>query len=111
MPGRSEYGNTCRRVTGSDLMKLYDRSHSSSVSPRAPAITSTPMKASGISRRIMSMRDANRAVSYRRFIRRSTASEPDCSGMWKCGMNFRDSSAIHRIISSESRLGSIDEMR
>ena len=55
----------------------------SSVSPRVPTITSTPIKASGITSFTFRTLEAKSSVSYRRRISFSTSSLPDCNGIWK----------------------------
>ena len=63
-------------------------SRSSSVSPGKPTMMSVVIAASGIAARTRSTMPRNRSRRYERRIRRSTASEPDCSGMCSCGITF-----------------------
>ena len=91
-------------------MKDLHSSKSSSVSPRTPTMTSTPMNALGIICLILLILYANRAVSYFRCISLSSSSLPLCSGMWKCGAKWRDV-ATKSIISSVRRLGSMLDIR
>ena len=49
---------------------------------------SVEIAASGIAARTSSRIHRNRAERYERRIRRSTRSDPDCSGMCSCGHTF-----------------------
>ena len=61
---------------------------SSSVSPGNPTMMSVVIAASGIAARTSSRIARYRARPVRAAHRRSTSSEPDCSGMCSCGQTF-----------------------
>jgi hypothetical protein len=85
MPGRSEYGNTCRYVKGSPSTRAPVAAKSVSVSPGKPTITSAPSPSPGMAAARRSTRPRYMAAVYGRRMRRSTRSLPLCSGMCRCG--------------------------
>ena len=94
VPGRMEYGNTCMAAKRHSSRNARVAENSSSVSWGKPQITSVVMAGRGKYARSRRTDSRNRAVSYRRFMRRRVASHPDCRDRWKWG---------HRLGSCDAR--------
>ena len=78
VPGRSEYGNTCRFANGCRMMKSCVAAKSSSVSPGKPVMKSAPSARRGPRIRVAALQKRSTAsIESGRFICFSTAFDPD----------------------------------
>lgn len=104
VPGRLEYWKVKALAKRASRTACKVCSKSSSVSPGKPTMMSVEIAASGIAARTFSMIPRKRSWRYERRMAFRTVSEPDCIGMWSCGMTF-GVSAIAAITSSVKSRG------
>ena len=115
VPALREYGKMWMNAGLTlSFRKLYVSMKSSSVSPGKPVITSIPKNTFGppgcsIAWRMRLILPAKNSVSYLLFMAFRMVSDPDWSGIWKCGRNFVPD-AIQSTMLSVRRFGSMEDI-